>query len=173
MKINNTTVHTLRTQGYKVKIKHHRYLGDKLFSTRKLYEMGKMSEVEAKGGRTDITVITPDGAKYSDSAECHRSDPFVYKIAVSIALGRILKVIERIKNGEFLNTKEVTKKLLAKKGKIFTITFKKRGDGSIRRLNGIVSKDDKLNFTNNLVTVKEMCNGNYRTIPVDSVVDIK
>lgn len=72
------TVNELRKAGCKVKIIHNRLANS------------MPMVVLPNGGHTDITVTTPDGKTYFETAHCCDLDPYNKKIGVAVALGRML-----------------------------------------------------------------------------------
>lgn len=82
-----------------------------------------------------------------------------------------------------MNLTEVRKQLLETDGKIFSVRFKKRTDGSIREMicrTGVKKylKDDPkkpgINFkANNLISVYDMEAKGYRSIPLEGVIGFK
>ncbi len=113
-----TTVKELLDDGYKVRVCHKRNLFWHLLSdegshvrlgcaNRRLFESSSFFKewsctwgdaVLACGGRTIVTVDSPDGMmKVSGKSECSLQDNYNKKIGVSIALGRAIKAMEKVK----------------------------------------------------------------------------
>lgn len=68
---------------------------------------------------------------------------------------------------------------LVKNGKIFSVEFIKRTDGSLRRMTartGVRSGGGELNYDpgiHNLITVYDMGKRGFRSIPVDNIIALK
>lgn len=68
---------------------------------------------------------------------------------------------------------------LVKNGKIFSVDFVKRTDGSMRKMvarTGVRSEGGELNYdpsVHNLITVYDMEKRGFRNIPVDNIVTLK
>lgn len=101
MKVNKNLVHVLRSNGYKVSIKHFRpyevrenYLLTK-FDADELKGKGKPLILNQKGGKTVVKLILPDGKEYELEEKCSRNDNFNYKRGYFIPLMRILKQMKK------------------------------------------------------------------------------
>lgn len=80
------TVHSLRKQGFKVRVYHWRYVNNILVSAA-----FNKTILDPKGGKTQVTVTYPTGESYVGEATCSKTDCFNRKLGVKIALGRIVK----------------------------------------------------------------------------------
>ena len=89
------TVKSLRQKGYKVKCFHTRNIPDLLSegNTNYNYEL-----FDAKGGKTEVQLIDPNGIKASGEAKCSNKENYCRKTGVKIALGRALKALEKERN---------------------------------------------------------------------------
>ena len=84
------TVKSLRQSGYKVKIIHHRVREKQIFSGKFDERMGD----SAKGGRTELFLISPEGIQVKAEAKCSPKDNYCRRTGVAICLGRALKELE-------------------------------------------------------------------------------
>ncbi len=84
----NKTVKELRQSGYKIKIIHFREKG--------FIEHGwcDVPYPLAKGGRTELLLMSPEGIQIKAEAKCSGKDNYCRKVGVAIALGRALKNLE-------------------------------------------------------------------------------
>jgi len=98
---NIPTVHSLRNNGYKVRIIHWRY---PVNEERKICgDLVHQSQIppsyrSTRGGVTEVEITTPDGQNYFAQAHCHINDCFNRKLGVKIALGRICKRLQELNN---------------------------------------------------------------------------
>lgn len=79
--MNNLTVEALRKSNHQVIVQHDR----NYFETE-----GKKYALPC-GGKTVVTVITPEGKQMKQQTFCHPSDNYNKKIGVRICLGRMFK----------------------------------------------------------------------------------
>lgn len=84
------TVKSLRQSGYKVKIIHHRVREKQVFSGKFDERMGD----SAKGGKTELLLISPEGIQVKAEAKCSPKDNYCRRTGVAICLGRALKELE-------------------------------------------------------------------------------
>lgn len=85
----NKTVKELRQSGYKIKVIHYRLYVDKFD-----YNEG----ISAKGGRTELLLMSPEGIQIKAEAKCSPKDNYCRKTGVAIALGRAVKSIKSLKS---------------------------------------------------------------------------
>ena len=91
-------VYKLRKLGYKVRIRHFRYIIDdesgdlKLYSAKTIKEEFLSDLIEVRGGKTEVELEIND-KKFNSESVCSLLDNFNRKLGVRIALGRILKRI--------------------------------------------------------------------------------
>lgn len=89
------TVHSLRSQGFKIRVNHYRFDKTTPNVLRPRFSFKKQdidkSEIEEKGGKTIITVTSPDGRTVEAISKCSLLDNFNRKKGVAIALGRAMK----------------------------------------------------------------------------------
>ena len=104
-------VQSLRDQGFTVRVTHHRnYLvlntmvyngcvrpSNNLVSVVTLprHMAPPLNMALPKGGMTEVEVVTPDGEILTDTAYCSETDQFNKRRGVAIALGRILKELQK------------------------------------------------------------------------------
>lgn len=99
------TVKSLRQSGYKIKVIHHR-----------LYEKGDVEkfdwrgEYSAKGGTTQLLLMSPEGIQIKAEAKCSEKDNYCRKVGVAIALGRALKNLEWQRKIEAMKPKDAALK---------------------------------------------------------------
>ena len=89
------TVKELRQNGYKVRVTHYRYYkvygGDKkLRAKHELNGVCEHSNVLPNGGKTEITVVTPENKEFSGVSVCNRIDAFIKREGTRLALERAL-----------------------------------------------------------------------------------
>lgn len=77
------TVHELRQDGCKVRVRHYR-------TSKLINEHHSKVKANEKGGRTTVDVTFPDGTEVSGEALCSDQDNYNKKLGVRIALGRAL-----------------------------------------------------------------------------------
>ena len=87
-KLMNKTVKELRQSGYKVKIIHFREEG---FTK---HEFCGTPKILAKGGRTELLLMSPEGIQIKAEAKCSNRDNYCRRTGVAISLGRALKELE-------------------------------------------------------------------------------
>ena len=92
---NHYTVAGLRRTGYKVRVNHYRYYGNKLLQK---FEVQYGSQPNSRGGMTAIEITTPENWKLSGYAECSEKDAYNRKLGVKIALNRAMTT-EFIRDG--------------------------------------------------------------------------
>lgn len=110
MNENNTTltVENLRKSGNRVKVHHYRRVATLVSPTKIIHTdvpqhicfnplFGMKFKVSPKGGRTEIFVLTPNGAEVKGISHCSKSDPFNRKEGVRIALERVQEELLRQK----------------------------------------------------------------------------
>ncbi len=99
----------LRALGYKINVRQMRVINNKgrLFGMYTKHDIAQLREqepnisVHPRGGRTWVTITTPDGFEVEGHARCRTDDPnrttpgdcFNKKVGLSIALGRAEKLI--------------------------------------------------------------------------------
>lgn len=89
----HTTIQSLRKQGFKIRVTHSRFVNG--FGLVRYSKANRTnSAVQAKGGKTEIDITTPEGKTSSASAVCSSLDTFNRKLANRIALGRALKCLQ-------------------------------------------------------------------------------
>ena len=88
----NKTVKELRQSGYKVKVIHHRIKGFPMMY--KDDEQVFFGELNPKGGRTELLLMSPEGIQIKAEAKCSNRDNYCRKVGVAIALGRAIKELE-------------------------------------------------------------------------------
>lgn len=95
MNLSSLTPKQLRQTGFKTSVCHFRYLnGDSfLYPRQYLVVENATRDINPRGGKTLVTVTTPEGKSYSGAAVCSREDNFCYRRGVSIALGRLKEVV--------------------------------------------------------------------------------
>lgn len=88
------TIHSLRKQGYKVRVLHERIYNG--IYAGKLYPIHacRNENLSAKGGKTHIDVTSPENKTVSGEAVCRPDETFNRKLAIKIALGRALKSLQ-------------------------------------------------------------------------------
>lgn len=109
--MQNKTIHQLRLEGYKVRVKHQRYkhvrysefLAGTNLGQKDWFNLVPIKELPGKerfprGGETTVEITTPDGRNYAATSKCHINDNFDRKLAVRICLGRIEKQAAMDKN---------------------------------------------------------------------------
>jgi hypothetical protein len=90
------TVASLRKKGWKVRVYHYREEKSHFFpSMAYLNGFYKERIVDPKGGRTEVSLITPDGRTSRGIAVCDKQDNYCRKEGVRIALERALKNLEK------------------------------------------------------------------------------
>lgn len=93
------SINQLRDSGLKVRVHHRRlYKGQTQPLTRKEYEdmntgTPYCKAVLPRGGITEISVTTPEGKEVEASAACSAKDAFSRKKGVTIAVGRLNKLL--------------------------------------------------------------------------------
>lgn len=105
---SNAPIHSLRKAGIKVRIFHSRITNTgstklagpkeiklELLPVRDIKDRGL--SMHTKGGKTEVSITTPDGKDYQATAECSMEDSFCYKLGNRICLGRILKQLNSTK----------------------------------------------------------------------------
>lgn len=98
----NKTVKELRQSGYKIKIIHFREEG---FTK---HEFCGTPMTLAKGGRTELLLMSPEGIQIKAEAKCSEKDNYCRKVGVAIALGRALKNLEWQRKIEAMKPKNKT-----------------------------------------------------------------
>lgn len=108
MKSPIATIEELREQGLNVKVRQYRQatLGNAPFGMFTRHELRELRgnddrmDFHPRGGRTEVTITTPDGeSKAQGEARCRIDDPsrstpgdiFSYRLGLRIALNRALK----------------------------------------------------------------------------------
>ncbi len=88
------TVASLRKKGWKVRVYHYREEKEILFKVSHTAYYTKETILDPKGGRTEVSLITPDGRTSKGIAVCDKQDNYCRKEGVRIALERALKNLE-------------------------------------------------------------------------------
>lgn len=105
-------VSKLRQAGYKVHVKHWRYIE----KNPKLTEVTTyknhadfLGGLSANGGYTSVTLVFPDGSSFAASSRCSKKDNFRKRYGVGLALARCIEKSQR-SNEVFkvLNTYPIT-----------------------------------------------------------------
>jgi hypothetical protein len=92
------SVHSLRKQGYKVRVLHSRralFPKSHYYAAHLFGDSLPLSVLDAKGGLTRIEITTPDNKFYIGESRCSNKENFNHKLGNKIALNRALSVIER------------------------------------------------------------------------------
>jgi hypothetical protein len=102
--MNNTlnTVHSLRKAGNQVRVNHKRRYFDpvnKRWSYLTQYErslsfLPDYATVHAKGGFTEVSILTKRGAEINGVVKCSKNDAYVKKVGVRLAIESALKIAE-------------------------------------------------------------------------------
>ena len=113
----------LREQGYTVRVSHRRPVelptpwqfdwpavnGATRAELAELREAGWPEAAFApKGGRTDVEIISPNGAAFHGNAVCSESDSFNRRLGLQIALGRAVKQMQTFKQIRWPSGREET-----------------------------------------------------------------
>ena len=100
----NSIIDQLKARGYKTKITHYRYFGERLLRNsdiRILVKAGKIMSGDSKlfssvisnnGGATEV-FIQKEGFEGSAKTECSVKDAFKYRVGALIALKQVLEVL--------------------------------------------------------------------------------
>lgn len=92
------TVQQLRQDGYKIRVSHYRRIQgpnkDFYYGFKSTVKPISGEVIQQKGGKTIVTVTTPDGISTFGEALCSRKDHFCYKRGCQIALGRAMAKLE-------------------------------------------------------------------------------
>jgi hypothetical protein len=83
------TVKSLRQSGYKIRVIHHR-----LHGKGDVEKFDWRGGILAKGGRTELFLISPEGIQVKAEAKCSPKDNYCRRTGVAICLGRALKELE-------------------------------------------------------------------------------
>lgn len=84
--MNNLTVKSLRQQGYKVRVLHHR---DYAY-VHPPEKFDRVKRLMQKGGKTEVQILSPDGKSSEGIALCSPKDNYNKKLGVKIALNRAI-----------------------------------------------------------------------------------
>lgn len=167
------TVEELRKSGYKVRVTHYRYVNStpRLLLPNFAIKLNNAQDLlNARGGRTVVEVTTPNRVTYTGVADCSEKEIFNNKEGVRVALER---AYSELRKNTFLDKAEVIASLLNKGGKFFSVEFKKRTDGTIRRMNARFVKKSVIDNTRNLVTLWDVKKKSFRSVPLDAVIEVK
>ncbi len=82
-------VQSLRKNGWKVFVDHHRYVENKMVPMGTI-PPGSRQVFSPRGGCTDVVLTSPDGETFMGNAHCSRKDNFDRKLGLGIAIGRAL-----------------------------------------------------------------------------------
>jgi hypothetical protein len=88
------TVASLRKKGWKVRVYHYREEKEIWFKVNHTAYYTKETILDPKGGRTEVSLITPNGRTSKGVAVCDKEDNYCRKEGVRIALERALKNLE-------------------------------------------------------------------------------
>ena len=110
----NISVESLRAAGYKIWIRHnrlvinptavianfnpHKPVKPKLMSWSDIKERKYNHYVLARGGLVEVELVNPNGVSVKARAECSKSDAYVKKEGVKIALTRALEKIHSLES---------------------------------------------------------------------------
>lgn len=98
------TIKSLRQKGYKIRINHSRIVKyeDGVEELVSLYDIRKnkwQNLIQPLGGMTKINLITPDGRNnFEIETKCSLKDHFARKIGNAIAIGRLMKKINKFES---------------------------------------------------------------------------
>lgn len=167
------TVEEIRKAGNKVRVTHYRYVNSHPRMLLPMYVIRQnnlQDLIDARGGLTTVEVVTSNGAIYNSVAECSKNDVFNTKEGVRVALERALS---ELRKNTFLDVSAVVNAIQSKKGQFFAVEFKKRTDGTIRRMNAKFSKKSVINMNDRLVTLWDLKKKGFRSVPLDTVIEVK
>ena len=94
------TIHQLRLDGNKIKIQHFRWprvfndVHTDMLAEKKFREHKKGCDMNGRGGKTVITLTTPNGKTVTASSVCSLRDNFNRKLGVRIALSRAFYMLD-------------------------------------------------------------------------------
>lgn len=166
------TVQELRKAAYKVRVTHYRYVNSSprmLLPTFVIRMNGLQNLIEAKGGKTVVEVFN-GLTLYRGISECSQDDSFNTKEGVRIALERAWG---ELRQNTFLNVDDALTAITKKGSKFFSLEFKKRGDGTIRRMNAKFSSKSTINKGTKLITLWDLKKKDFRSVPLDAIIEVK
>ena len=93
MNPTNITIQSIRQAGNKIRVSHFRKISGykELVPISEIRKNGWQNNIKSNGGKTTLALTTRDGKDFSATAKCSKSDNFNRKIAVAIAIGRLIK----------------------------------------------------------------------------------
>lgn len=94
LNLSYKTVEQLRKSNHKIKVHHFRHVKQddgSVIENVPFTDIQDFRKVTGKGGKTEIYVTTPEGKNYKGESFCNPKDSFNYKLAVRIALGRLVE----------------------------------------------------------------------------------
>ena len=87
------TIQSIRQSGNKIRVSHFRAVSGykELVPISEIRKNGWQNNINANGGKTTLALTTKDGKDFSATAVCSKKDGFCRKVAISIAIGRLIK----------------------------------------------------------------------------------